>query len=97
MIHSLRKFGISVVLWFGMGIGLANSATFNSSETDETSRHIIPVSMIVGMSEITETSDSSQTTDVDNSSNISANQTYAMVLVGLGMLGLSARNRRNNF
>jgi PEP-CTERM motif len=97
MIHSLRKFGISVVLWFGMGIGLANSATFNSSETDETSRHIIPVSMIVGMSEITETSDSSQTTDVDNSSNISANQTYAMVLFGLGMLGLSARNRRNNF
>ena len=97
MINSLRKIGISVVFWFGMGIGLTNAATLNSSETDEGSRDTIPVSMIAGMGETTETSDSSQTTDVDNNSNDSANQTYAMVLVGLGMLGLSARNRRNVF
>lgn len=86
-----------MVFWFGMGIGLTNAATLNSSETDEGSRDTIPVSMIAGMGETTETSDSSQTTDVDNNSNDSANQTYAMVLVGLGMLGLSARNRRNVF
>lgn len=97
MINSLRMIGISVVLWFGLGIGSAKAATLNSSETDETSRHTLPVSMIVGMDETTETSDSGHTAEVENSPNISADQTYAMVLVGLGMLGLSARNRRNVF
>ena len=97
MINSLRMTKLSMVLWFGLGIGLANAATFNSSETDETSRHTIPVSMVVGMDESTETSNPGQTSDTENTPNISTNRTYAMVLVGLGMLGLSARNRRNIF
>ena len=50
MKNSLRMIGISIILWLGLGIGLANAATSiltsNSSGTDVTLEKNTPESMI---------------------------------------------------
>ena len=155
MKNSLRMIGISIILWLGLGIGLANAATLiltsNSSGTDATLEKNTPESMI-GMdgasgtsgsglaatdvsfvavefpdsantalaaeitanpSSFSNVSESSPTgiaslqapgpiskisnhaSDAKNSTLVSEHQTVAMLLVGLGLLGFSARHRRD--
>lgn len=112
MDNSLRMIGISLVLWCGLGIGLANAATTKaSSKGNETFVALgdnVSVAM-VGMADTagpipTEAAIQEQgpginaaghAVGVGNNAQISAHQTYAMLLVGLGMLFFSARQRTN--
>lgn len=139
MIISLRMIGISIVLWFGLGIGLANAATLMAtslgSETGATATNgsdlaafnanytavdyldsantvtaalittntvsysdtaePIPAgpSAIQTLGAMNKTAGRAVDAGTSNSAQISTHQTYAMLLVGLGMLFFSARQR----
>lgn len=107
MDNSLRMIGISLVLWCGLGIGLANAATtIASSKGNETFALGDTVSVaMVGMTDtagpipaetaIQEQNPTSNAAGAGNNAQISSHQSYAMLLVGLGMLFLSARQRTN--
>jgi hypothetical protein len=131
---TFRMIGISIILWFGLGIGLAHAATpiatSNGGETDttETSEsglalfHVNYTSVdlfdyTVATAATTRTASFSDTAeprpaetaamqpldsmrkaadravDAGSSAQISTHQTYAMLLVGLGMLFFSERQR----
>ena len=101
MKNSLRMIGISIIMWLGLGVGVANAttapvagATSNSSSfsiatqsspTDTASLQTPgPISKIAN-----------HTSGAGNDSLAPAHQTVAMLLVGLGLLGFSARHRTN--
>lgn len=134
---SLRVTGISIVLWFGLGIGLANAAasiatslgsqidatattgsgfaafTANYTAVDylDSANTVTAVLTKTNTASYSDTAESipagpstiqtlgsmnktaSRAVDAGNSAQISTHQTYAMLLVGLGMLFFSARQR----
>lgn len=134
---SLRMIGISIVLWFALGIGLASAATsittsldsetnatttngssfavFNANYTAvdyldstntvtaaltsmNTAAYYDTAEPIPAEPTIIQTLGSmnkmaSRAGNTENNAQISTHQTYAMLLVGLGMLFFSARQR----
>jgi PEP-CTERM motif len=148
MKNSLRMIGISIILWLGLSIGLANAATLimssKDSATDTAPDNNIPMAMVgtsgTSGSSLAALDVSFATVELPNSANTvlasatssssslfsnatkssptdaaslqapgsinkvadagkgslaSEYQTYAMLLVGLGLLGFSARRRSN--
>ena len=98
MKNSLRMIGISTILWLGLGIGQANaitepttgatssSASFSNAATNTTS------SQAPGPNN---NKFADRAADAGKGSVASEHQTVAMLLVGLGLLGFSARHRRD--
>lgn len=90
--------GIFVILWFGLGIGLASAMT-----APATGATLSPSSF----SNATQSSPTNTASlqapgpinkfaaDAEKNSHVSAHQTYAMLLGGLGLPGFSARHRTN--
>lgn len=123
MNNSLRIIRISLVLWFGLSIGLANAATSIATplddKTEATAKNSSGLAVFnindtavyfresTGTAEpipaeaasIRESSSMRKATghavDAESNTQISAYQSYAMLLVGLGMLFFSARQRTN--
>ena len=98
MKNSLRMIGIFVILWFGLGIGLAYAMTApatggtlspssfpNATQSSPTNTASLqapgPINKFAA--------------DAGKNSYVSAYQTYAMLLGGLGLLGFSAHHRTN--
>jgi len=112
MNNSLRVMGISLVLWCGLGIGLANAATTIASSKGNEAFAALEKNVSVAMVGMADTAAPILTKAViqepssisnaaghavgaGKNAQISAHQTYAMLLVGLGMLFFSARQRTN--
>lgn len=66
-------------MWFGLGIGLANAMTAPTNTASLQAPG--PINNFAA--------------DAEKNSHVSAHQTYAMLLGGLGLLGISARHRTN--
>ena len=102
MKNSLRMIGVSIILWFGLGIGQASAMTAPAAGTNSS-----PSSLsIATQSSPTDTASlqapgpiskiANHASDAKNSPLVSEHQTVAMLLVGLGLLGFSARHRRDD-
>jgi hypothetical protein len=101
MKNSLQMIGISIILWFGLGIGQASATTAPAAGTNSS-----PSSLSIATeSSPTDTASlqapgpnnkfAGRAADAGKDSLVSEHQTVAMLLVGLGLLGFSARHRRD--
>jgi len=102
MKNSLRMIGISTILWLGLGIGQANAITEPTTEATSS-----PASFSnATQSSPTDTASlqapgpnnnkfADRAANAGKGSIVSEHQTVAMLLVGLGLLGFSARHRRD--
>ena len=101
MKNSLRMIAISIILWLGLGIVNANALSAPTTGTNSNSSSL----SIATQSSTTDTASlqtrtpknkfAGQTTETGNSPHVTAHQIVAMLLVGLGLLGFSARHRRD--
>lgn len=101
MKNSFRVIGISIIFWLGLSIGQANAITAPTVGTTSNP------SSFSNPTESSPTNNASlqapglnnkfadRAADAGKGSLVSEHQTYAMLLVGLGLLVFSARHRRD--